>query len=387
MTSQTLQQMEFIKNLDFYPKFTDDFSKKTKTGGILAILSFILMTILFYFRFISWLNPPIETHFFVPKTKLPFRYGRVIDPDRLPKMDINFDIFLYHLPCSYIHVDVFDTIQESDESTEGKIKMERYDQNQNRIHQKHFPKDQESFPEEYCGSCYGMKEGCCNTCKDVRKAFKAKKKPLPPIATIEQCAREDYVEQLKNMANESCRVYGKVSVHEHPGTLHIAPGDSLEETNDDVYEKLGVNISMLNISHKVIHFSVGNTSSSYVHYPLDEVVQIQNQVGREKFYYFIRIVPVGLEHDQYSISASRYQNYRKPSSKKYPGIFFHYSISPISVYKTSERSIIEFLVEMSAIIGGTFALFSFIDAILFKISDDDHIFTKNEQYQILKNNM
>lgn len=26
--------------------------------------------------------------------------------------------------------------------------------------------------EDYCGSCYGAKDGCCNTCEDVRQAYR-----------------------------------------------------------------------------------------------------------------------------------------------------------------------------------------------------------------------
>lgn len=28
-----------------------------------------------------------------------------------------------------------------------------------------------TLPENYCGSCFGAKEGCCNTCREVTEAY------------------------------------------------------------------------------------------------------------------------------------------------------------------------------------------------------------------------
>lgn len=30
------------------------------------------------------------------------------------------------------------------------------------------------LPEDYCGSCFGAKEGCCQTCREVTDAYAAK---------------------------------------------------------------------------------------------------------------------------------------------------------------------------------------------------------------------
>lgn len=31
-----------------------------------------------------------------------------------------------------------------------------------------------NLPDDYCGSCFGAKEGCCQTCREVTDAYKAK---------------------------------------------------------------------------------------------------------------------------------------------------------------------------------------------------------------------
>ena len=38
----------FLAEFDFYPKFSDDVRQRTKSGGILALISFALMIILFF---------------------------------------------------------------------------------------------------------------------------------------------------------------------------------------------------------------------------------------------------------------------------------------------------------------------------------------------------
>ena len=378
--------MDAIRLLDFYPKFNDDFAQKTTTGGILAIASFASMTVLFFSLYRNFLQPPVSQYFFVPSPSLPFKTGRKIDPDNLPKMNINFDIFLYHLPCSFLQVNSVDIIKESDDSIEGRLKMERYDSNYNKINQKHFPKENANKTvnsDNYCGSCYGVKEGCCNTCRDVRKAFKKKNKPLPPIASIEQCLKDGYLDKLKEMKDESCRVYGGLQVHQHPGSIHFGIGD--ENQMNEIYEKVGINITEINISHKITSFHIGNENQEDQYYPLDNKYQIQSKNGRAKIYYFLRIVPIGLDQNSFTFGVSQYLHYRKNTSIKYPGIFFNYDISPISVYKESKRSLINFLVEVSGILGGIFAIASFIDSLLFRcVSDEDaKVLSKSEQYERL----
>jgi len=287
-------------------------------------------------------------------------------------MDINFDIFMLRMPCSYLHIDVIDVIKEVDESVQCRVRMERFTPEGEPISEKPHPKHEAAPPENYCGSCYSLQPGCCNTCKEVRQAFKAKRKPLPPIATIEQCAREE--EFIKSMMNESCRLYGSLSVHQHPGTFHVAPGD---HEDAKAYEKLGIDVGLFNLSHKINHFSIG-LPQDRGYFPLDGTQQIQKKERRLKMYYFVRAVPLGVGGRKFSIGATSYQNYRGNASTKFPGVFFAYDISPISVVEESRRSVVEFLVEMSAILGGVFAIATFVDAMAFRCIPDTQNLPKAE---------
>ena len=366
----------FIKKWDVFPKFTDDVRQKTSNGGLIAIFSIISMIFLFAIRFKVWSTSAPLQKFVVNTPELPFSTGRIIDPDHLPKMDINFDITTLHVPCSYLHVDVYDNIKESDESIESRVKMVRLDEKGNQINKKAYPKNNEipPKPEGYCGSCYGMKAGCCNTCKEVRRAFKAKSKPLPPIATIQQCIDEGYLEELKAMANESCRIHGTLTVHRSPGTFHIAPGDCHEagEGHTHYYENIGVDIANLNLSHVINHLSIGSTPEGSFN-PLDKHVELQEKQGKMKMYYYLRIVPIGDDGKTFQFGASSYQNYRGQASKKYPGIYFSYDVSPIGVTTAPKESFMDLVTELMSILGGIFAIATFIDAMIFKCTPEQSL--------------
>jgi hypothetical protein len=334
------------------------------------------MVCLFSLRFSAWSAAPLKQKFIVNTPQLPFSTGRIIDPDHLPKMDINFDVTTHNVPCSYLHVDVYDNIKESDDSIESRVKMVRLDKSGNVINKKAYPKNQAKPKEGYCGSCYGMKSGCCNTCTDVRKAFKAKAKPLPPIATIKQCVDDEYINELKTMINESCRIHGTLTVHRSPGTFHIAPGDCHEEGHDHYYEDIGVNMDTLNMSHTINHLSFGaplpNSFNS-----LDKHREYQVKKGRMKMFYYLRVVPVGDDGKSFQFGASSYQNYRGNGSKKYPGVFFSYDVSPIGVTNVPKEPLMDLITEMMSILGGIFAIATFVDAMLFRCVPEESL-PKNE---------
>ncbi|EAX97147.1 MGC83277 protein, putative [Trichomonas vaginalis G3] len=348
---------------------------RTNSGGIIAVLSVISMVILFILRFQAWTNSPLTQKFVVNTPQLPFINNRIIDTEHLPKMDINFDIMMKHIPCSYLHVDVIDNIKESDESYEGHVRMERFDEKGNPILKKSYPKNSSVTKDPgYCGNCYGQKSGCCNTCKEVRKAFKANNRPPPPIIHIQQCVDEGYKEELIAMKGEACRVHGTLTVHRAPGTFHVAPGESynINGEHDHYYEDLGINIDEMNFSHTINHFSIGMpTANSY--YPLDGHTEIQQKTGRMKMIYFLRAVPINLDGRVFSFGASSYQNYRGSNSTKYPGVFFSYDVSLIGIVSSQNSSLMDLVTELMSILGGVFAIATFLDMLSYRLYPDDYL--------------
>jgi hypothetical protein len=174
-------------------------------------------------------------------------------------------------------------------------------------------------------------------------------------------------------------VHGSLAVHQHPGTFHVAPGDSYSSKNGhaDAYAKLGVDIGSFNLSHKINHFSIG-LAQTKGYFPLDGTAQVQAKEGRLKQYYFVRAVPIGIGGRQFSIGVSSYQNYRGNHTTKFPGVYFSYDVSPITVVEVADLSFVNFLVEISAILGGVFAIATFLDAILSKCLFTEQTLPKTE---------
>lgn len=55
---------------------------------------------------------------------------------------------------------------------------------------------------------------CCNTCEEVKDAYKLRRWEIEDISVIEQCQNELINEpnQKENHIEEGCRLYGKIDV-------------------------------------------------------------------------------------------------------------------------------------------------------------------------------
>lgn len=83
-----------------------------------------------------------------------------------------------------------------------------------------------------CGSCYGAETpelSCCNTCEQVREAYRKKGWAFSDPSSIEQCEKEGWTTQIKEQMNEGCRVYGLIDVSKVAGNFHFAPGKSFQQ--------------------------------------------------------------------------------------------------------------------------------------------------------------
>ncbi|OHS94509.1 hypothetical protein TRFO_11154 [Tritrichomonas foetus] len=374
---------KFIKRLDLYPKISVDVRKKTPFGGIVAILSFFSIITIFYFIIRNVIFAPPIQKFFVNTNLIPTTFDRKINESAIPKMRINFDISLFHLPCALTRLEILDINKESISNFDGKVRMQRYNSAGQPIFEKYYPKNE--IPESgYCGPCYSLKQGCCNTCKEVRELFKSHSKPMPAIATIEQCSRGNYTNLISSMINESCRIHGTVTVKQHPGHIVISPGYAI--SNEDspnqkssIYDELNLNLDEFNLSHQIHHFGFG-TGMNERHATLDGNLEIQHFQGRMKMYYYLRIVPIGTDGVSFAYGSSSMLRYRNENTTQLPSIFFNYDISPIAVIKERNINYSKFIAQLTSVIGGIFALATFIDSFtnLFLNFVDDETLPKAE---------
>src|SRR6185369_16057604 len=67
-----------------------------------------------------------------------------------------------------------------------------------------------------CGSCYGAQtraDQCCNTCEEVREAYRIRGWAFANPEGIAQCSDEGFVKGIEESKGEGCQVYGYLLVN------------------------------------------------------------------------------------------------------------------------------------------------------------------------------
>ena len=85
-----------------------------------------------------------------------------------------------------------------------------------------------------CISCYGAETeqlSCCNTCEDVREAYRLKGWAFNNPKGIQQCVDEGFTDKLAEQIKEGCKAKGYIEVNKVGGNIHFAPGKSFQQHN------------------------------------------------------------------------------------------------------------------------------------------------------------
>ena len=167
----------------------------------------------------------------------------------------------------------------------------------------------------YCGGCYGApsppnakKQGCCNTCDEVREAYASVSWAFGRGENVEQCEREHYGERLDSQRQEGCRIEGGLRVNKVIGNFHIAPGRSFSNGNMHVHDLNNYFESPVEGGHTFTHTvhhlrfgpqlpeqltkQLGSKAASWTNHhlnPLDETDQATNEPAYN-YMYFVKVV-------------------------------------------------------------------------------------------------
>ncbi len=182
-------------------------------------------------------------------------------------LDVEFDISLLKVPCSLLNIDANDPSGQTQSlhldrrhhvwkhrlkpdpngreyhffGNRRKLEQgstllnedhleETLDELEDQLNQHEAEKDDDDDDddeyEDGCGSCYGAgDEGeCCNTCDDVKRAYKRKGWHLSNPKEIKQCSKEMTQNQKVNDEGEGCNVHGLIALDSGGGSFHLAPG-------------------------------------------------------------------------------------------------------------------------------------------------------------------
>ncbi|XP_076291836.1 endoplasmic reticulum-Golgi intermediate compartment protein 3 isoform X2 [Lasioglossum baleicum] len=368
--------MQILRQLDVHPKVRDeaDILVRTFSGAIVTIISTIIMGMLFFSEVNYYLTPTLSEELFV-------------DTSRGSKLRINLDIVVPTISCDLLSIDAMDTTGEQHLQIEHNIFKRRLDLNGKPIENpektditdtkalsKTTIKTEESSTPKTCGDCYGAASAsieCCNTCEDVREAYRQKKWAPPDPGDIKQCQNDKSIEKFKNTFTQGCQFYGYMEVNRVGGSFHIAPGDSFSVNHVHVHDAQPYTSAQFNMTHKIRHLSFGLNIPGKTN-PMDHTTVVATE-GAMMFYYYIKIVPTTyvrangstLLTNQFSVT----RHVRKVSvfsESGMPGIFFSYELSPLMVkYTEKAKSFGHFATNTCAIIGGVFTVAGLVDALLY----------------------
>ncbi|XP_070533069.1 endoplasmic reticulum-Golgi intermediate compartment protein 3-like isoform X2 [Ptychodera flava] len=374
-----------LRQFDAYPKTLEDFRVKTYGGAAVTIVSGILMFILF----VSELN------YYLTKEVIPELY---VDSSRGEKMRINLDITFPNLACGYLSIDAMDVAGEQQLDVDHNIFKKRLDKSGKPISKPekeelgdHVDKakefvdiatGKETLDPNRCESCYGAETKelkCCNSCEDVREAYRRKGWAFNNAEGIEQCKREGWSDKFKSQKGEGCQVYGHLEVNKVAGNVHFAPGKSFQQHHVHVHDLQPFSGEKFNLSHQINHMSFGNKYPGMEN-PLDNS-KVTSIKGSTMYQYFVKIVPTtytninGHSTRSNQFSCTKHEKVVSTSLASasgehgLPGVFVLYEFAPIMVkYTEKHRSFMHFLTGVCAIVGGVFTVAGLIDSMIYHSS-------------------
>lgn len=415
--------------LDAFTKTVEDARIRTTSGGIVTIVSLIVV---FFLSWGEWSDyRRVEVH---PEL--------IVDKGRGERMEIHLNITFPRIPCELLTLDVMDISGEQQHGVQHgvtKTRLRPLSEGGGDIDSKTVAlhaSDEVAIhlDPNYCGPCYGaqpppnaQKPGCCNTCEEVKDAYAQAAWAFGRGDGIEQCEREHYSEKLDEQRNECCRIEGGLRVNKVIGNFHIAPGRSFSNGNMHVHDLKNYwdTPTKHTFTHQIHHLRFGPQLPDTLHKkldarknmpwtnhhlnPLDDTHQETDDVNYN-YMYFLKIVPTSylplgwektwsgfreehsaelgsfgasadgsVETHQYSVTshkrslaggddAAEGHQERLHARGGIPGVFFSYDISPMKVINREEKakSFLGFVAGLCAIVGGTLTVAAAIDRALFE---------------------
>jgi endoplasmic reticulum-Golgi intermediate compartment protein 3 len=295
-----------LKNLDSHSSVSKEFRVYTIHGAVLSIVTLIFIIYLTTAEFFYNFRVSRKDRVHVNATT----------PDGL---EVEFDLSLYHVPCSQLKVDALDPNGEPQslhiDDKEHNVWKHRFVLNgrgqrvlvgqktklelgSTLIDDKVLLNEMEALSINQtldqttnetlddCGDCYGAgDEGeCCNTCEEVKAAYRRKGWQLTDLTAVKQCRLERRVGD----EGEGCNIHGRIALSTGGGDWHMAPGKDPSANDFTILDMLLQTFQRWNVSHTIHKMRFGPEYPAAV-YQLDgETRTITDVYGMYQYYFKVR---------------------------------------------------------------------------------------------------
>jgi len=343
----TSSALDTLKRFDVYNKVHDDFMQKRQTGGIVTVVTAVILAVLFCCEI---------TEFF----SVEILHSITVDTNIDRKLPISLDITFPHMRCSEVSVDTVDSAGDTQVDAHGGLQKQNLDSDGRASHG-----DPVAGPTD-CWSCmeaHDDKHKCCNSCQELKKAYNDQELPYFHVL--------DKAMQCKNSIG--CKIKGKVTVNKVSGNIHVALGRSVQRDGKLVHE---FNIEDIGDGFNTSHYIDSITFGEYVEglqSPLAGTRKIAG-AGSWMYHYYIKLVPTIYVNrwgtktytNQYSVTDSaRNVQVKEGELSGLPGVFLVYDFSPFLMKQTEQVKPWSYVfTSICAIIGGAFSVATLVEMAL-----------------------
>ncbi|KAJ1961563.1 hypothetical protein H4R35_007434 [Dimargaris xerosporica] len=324
-----------VRGLDAFPKVEASQQQRSALGGFATVVVSFILSYLVWGEFNAYFVP-VQRHEFL------------VDHSVHHRLTINFDV-TFAVPCQFLSADVLDTTGTAQHLGLQAIR---------KVPTPFAIADATNLQEDR--SLAGSNP------LSVAQLIRASRNKVLGRSSSAQPRLDAGLPDGSQVKPEhqGCRVLGSVNVNKVAGNFHFT---SLGHGHGGFVHTPH---QAINFTHRIDRFSFGIDYPGLEN-PLDHHFQ-PAPVHMEGFYYLISVIPTiysdasgnALVTNQYAV-----KDYHKVYSEDFPngvpGVFFQYSIEPISVRVTEERqSLFAALTRVCAAVGGVFVCVGLVQRLL-----------------------
>ncbi|XP_050381247.1 uncharacterized protein LOC126798349 isoform X2 [Argentina anserina] len=326
-----------LRSLDAFPRAEEHLLQKTQSGAFVSVVGLVIMATLFLHELTYYLSSYTV-------------HQMSVDLKRGETLPIHINMTFPALPCDVVSVDAIDMSGKHEVDLDTNIWKLRLNSHGHIIGTEYLSDLVEKEHHKHGdGKEHHDQENHLHGAFDT--------------------AAEELIKKVKSAldSGEGCRVYGVLDVQRVAGNFHI----SVHGLNIFAAQMIFEGSKNVNVSHIIHDLSFGPKYPG-IHNPLDGTERILHDTSGI-FKYYIKVVPTEYRYlnkqvlptNQFSVT--EYYSPMKQYDRSWPGVYFLYDLSPITVtIKEERRKFLHFVTRLCAVLGGTFALTGMLDRWMFR---------------------